>query len=314
MTMITTTRNSKLREIKKHVSTIDIHTHSCGIDQYNYQKPRLHMTQSLRDLELKEGFASVDWFLTSPMPSTTYYDTRNFKSIGLDQFPFQLSNQALLYECKFYGKKALPFLSIHPTKKVDEQIGLVSKACESDMVFGLKFHTLSTHTYPQDLCSSKFVSILEEYKLPLLIHSGEDKYSNPLDILKMSESCEDIRICISHAGFFNKELFENVDSYKNIFIDSSPFGVLCALMKMKQLRGEKIDINYSNPQKALEDLYKLIPDKLMWGTDEPFTSYTDKNGKMLVSGNIFQEKKILDSVVVKIKKKISYENPLRFLM
>jgi len=64
-----------LKEISLDDS-IDCHTHSGGVDHYNFFTGDLPMAQSVDDLVLKARLSGVAKVVTFPFPSTSYYDMR----------------------------------------------------------------------------------------------------------------------------------------------------------------------------------------------------------------------------------------------
>lgn len=299
--------------MNRRVICLDSHSHSGGIDLYNYQHTRLHTTQNMRDLALKMQLAGIDYFVVYPMASSTYFDSITFLPTRIDDFPYELSNKSLIYESGLFGTNASIFPAVHPTEKVREQIRFLEDELSKDTISGLKFHPLATHTTVNDLFRSDIARLLKEYNLPITVHSSDfDEYSDPKLIFRWIEKNPEIVVNVAHCGFFDKEFYKGVGNFEKLYIDTSSFSVLCKLFENRHVGGH-IKLKWEDPSEALLELFHIVPDRLMWGTDEPWTCYTDYNGNLIVDGDIFKEKRLLDSLPKEVKEKISYYNPLYFL-
>lgn len=308
-----TGRTEILNQINKSICCLDAHSHAGGIDMYNYQHGRLHMTQSVRDLALKMSLAGVNYFIVYPLASSTFTNTQTQTNTGIDRFPYELSNRALLYEVSLFGKNAIVFPAIHPAKKVKEQLKFLEKAASDDLISGLKFHPLATHSTISDLARSDIIRFANDRHLPITIHSSDfDRYSNPNGVFALLANNPDLRVNVAHCGFFDREFYERAGEFEHLYVDSSSFSVLCKIFGNRG-RGNKVRLNWGRPKEALQELFEMIPDKLMWGTDEPWTCYTDYTGKLIADGDIFREKKLLDSLKKQTRDRISYHNTLAFL-
>src|SRR3989344_3000715 len=306
-------RTDFLNIVDEKVVCIDVHSHCGGIDMWNYQFRRLHMTQSMRDLALKMSIAGIDYFVVYPLASTTYFDCRTFEPSGIDGFPYELGNKALLYESQLFGPNALVFPAIHPKVRVREQVHFLEEELSRDSILGLKFHPLAAHATLDDLMRSDILQLMREYRLPMTIHSSDfDEYSDPKRVFALLEHCPDIRVSIAHCGFFDREFYRHARDFGNLYMDSSSFRVLCGLFSRRK-EGNHVKLKWEEPQEALRELFQMFPDQLMWGTDEPWTCYTDYEGNLAVAGDIMAEKIVLESQDRTVREKISYYNTVRFL-
>src|SRR5579859_2197615 len=164
---------------RNQLGITDAHTHAGGIDFYNLIKTRHPMTQSVRDLVLKAKIQHIDNLIVFPMPMALYFDpvqlvkNQRWEPSGLEDFPYQLSNKALLYEANAFARgTVLPFMAIDPKNKVDEQAMFVDTLAAQGQIYGLKLHTRATGSTPEDLAISPFLHLLKKFNLPILIHSG----------------------------------------------------------------------------------------------------------------------------------------------
>jgi Predicted metal-dependent hydrolase of the TIM-barrel fold len=220
------------------------------------------------------------------MPFTLYYNPKlvveegKLQPSGLENFPYEAENKALLYEVGLSSGHFIPFLAIDPKEKVEKQIKFL-KATKG--YFGLKLHTIATHSSIEDLENSPFLEVLQERDIPIILHSGREKNALSITILRFAKRHPNIRICIAHLAGFDSLVFSQIVSIPNLFIDTSPFLVCCNLAArhdLGYLADQSLELDYSNPAEVLVSVYGLIKDHIIWGTDEPWTTiYRSKNRK-----------------------------------
>ncbi len=303
---------------------IDGHTHASGIDVFNYFVPRLPSTQSINELGKKMKDNDISYCLVFPMPFSLYYNPRlasekgRLQSSGLEDFPYEKENKALLYEVSLSSDCFLPFLAIDPREKVNNQIKFLR---HTKNYFGLKLHTAATHSSIEDLNNSPFLEILRQRNIPLMVHSGRQENTLPSKILSFARGHPDIRICIAHLAGFDKEIIEEIKEFKNLFIDTSPFLNCCYLAEKKNLiylSPNSFEFDYSKPLEVLVSINKILKGHLIWGTDEPWTTITDqKTGRIIIKNSYHKERLFLEELdkngFQDIKYEISNQNIRRFL-
>ena len=263
---------------------IDAHTH-CGFNPwsfYNIKYPSLQHATFLSQLIKKNDIAFA---ITFPMSTTLYYDIELysqgiFKQSNFGLFPFEKENLYLLSEIKSFNlKNIIPFCSISLNDKVDEQISNIENLLKTFDVYGLKFH-------PRGDCNCvkiidkypKLLNLLEENNLPLMVHTGLDKFSNPLYVLEMAKKYPNIRFCAAHLAKFILKFFEEIDrdNFDNLFIDMSPFIGLCKRRGVESKnRNEILDLDYGNISEIFDFFTTKYIDKVIWGTDAPWLNVSD---------------------------------------
>jgi len=307
--------------MKQQEGIIDCHAHA-GLSIYNFYHGLYPAIQSLEDLVRKANGGKVDWIICFPS-SDFYFCTKEmleedqFVSSGLGKFPFEMANRYLLMEVKIYGQKVLPFLAFHPTLLPEKQCEEIKKWHERCHIYGLKLATGSTGCSIKDIVDTIFVDLLRIFKWPLIVHSGYDLQSNPLNVFEFAEIYPDIKICVAHCGKFIKEFWGKVGRYDNIFVDVSPFLLSCLdAQKTQEKKGHLLELNYANPREVIATLYKYLPNRLLWGTDEPWTkiSRTSYNGKLDGSYSYEEEVGFLKSLNPELRKAIAWRNPKYFLI
>jgi len=303
---------------------IDAHTHASGIDMYNFFLPRAPSTQSVAELGEKMVASGVSCAVVFPMPFSFYYSPREvlrtgeLRPSGLEDFPYEKENQALMYEVGFVPGYFLPFLAIDPGEEVEKQIAFLKN---NKNYYGLKFHPVATHSSLQDLEGSLFLDILQERNLPLMVHSGVQKNALPKSIFAFAKEHPELKVCLAHLAGFDAPIIEAARELDNLFFDVSPFLNCCYLSQRKDPRyfsPQGFDLNYGDPLGVLIKVNKLLKGHLIWGTDEPWTTLTDpQTGETIVKDSYGKERRLLEQLdesgYPDVKFEITNQNIRRFL-
>jgi len=311
------------REIKD-LQTIDCHTHASGIEVFNFFIPRVPSTQSIAELERKMVSNGVSYAIVFPMPFSLYYNPRIVLSenrlhpSGLEDFPYEVENKALLHEVSLSAGCFLPFLAIDPKEKVEEQAKFLR---DEKNYFGLKFHPVATHSSMHDLRNSPFLDILQERGIPLMIHCGRQDNALPESILAFAKEHPKIKVCIAHLAGFDTEVILEAQGLSNLFFDTSPFLNCCYLAHKKDSRyfsPRGFNLDYTAPLRVLATVNNFLRGRLIWGTDEPWTTVTDpKTGKIIVRSSYERERELLEQLEKHdfhdVKLEITNQNIKRFL-
>jgi len=286
---------------------VDAHVHTIGTDLNRFIFDRYPTSHSIVDMSQKARDVGVDYFVALTMPSPIYYDyphywdKKQFKSSGLGQFPFEHENRHLLKTIQALSiTNALPFLSFSLQDKIIEQeknmVNLISKY----YVYGLKYHTVADQNNALAImANSSVLLIAEKYNIPILIHSGLDPLSDPLNVYTLAVQNPTIRFCAAHIGDFSPAFIRKVleKPLKNLFVDSGPFIAMCMKVnENKVMKSERIDVDYSNPQIAFKQVYEIFQDSLVWSSDEPWTLSGNINEKKSIYGTSYSKEAELYNV------------------
>ncbi len=293
---------------------IDIHTHigkDVLFDNMDIHK-ELNKETANSLLKRMDDF-EVTYSVVMAQPFPTYYDPNSIhlekmKPSGKDVFPYRLENEFILSECN--GKdRLLPFLFVDPSEKLEEQVEYIkSKIKGTNRIYGIKVHPFATHSYPQSIIDSELVVLMRAYNLPIIFHSGSDVYSNPQNIIELSEAHPDIRIDMAHLCGFDRDLFKNLPDNKNLFIDISPFVSLCKSVIHKDfsvVSKNYLELDYIDIKEVLIYFVSNYREKLMWGTDTPWHNVTNTSYEM--------ENTFLEILSFEDKKIITETNAKKFL-
>jgi len=266
----------------------DCHTHSGGVDAYNLFSGDLPMAQSVDDLVFKARLSGVTKVVTFPFPSTSYYDTRRIVlrnercASGLQDFPYQVENMALLSGCENTDFPVFPFMGIDPSNHVREQVESLRQIYDRRKFYGLKMHTLASGATADSLVGSEFVEFAQEKDIPILIHSGlGDDFSHPMNIVKLANFSPGLRLCVAHLAWLDEDTIKDVSKAGNVFIDTCPFLQICNRVR----KGSKMVsfpnlVDPDNPAESMYRYYQLLRNNLIWGTDEPWTKCISARGNV----------------------------------
>jgi predicted TIM-barrel fold metal-dependent hydrolase len=317
-------------------SIVDCHTHAGGENLYGKMVGKEYpFVQSVCDLRFKQLSFGINDTVVFPMPSTLYfrYKKRGEKSIfswepsGLMEFPYQVENEALLEEIRiarvlYPSGHIFPFLNIAPLIEESLQINHLEKLMEKYGFFGLKFHSSATNASAEDLIDSLFIQFMNMHNIPIIVHSGypNDK-ANPNHAVKLAQAHPDIRLSIAHLAGWDRDAFEIIKSIPNIYVDCSPFlaNIVSVVSANYQrfVSPQKMEIHTINPIDILVLIFKLIPDQLIWGTDEPWTTYNYDTGSLIGKILYKDEIRVLEDMKRRgfrsIFDRITNLNPRKFL-
>lgn len=315
-------RAFRLLRSSKADTTLDAHTHS-GTDNYNILTKRYPTSQSIADLVLKLKSIGIDYAVNFVAPASYFYfDFKNLASWRhsvrpAEDYPYQSANRQMMYEIKLFGEdKIFPFFTVFPGHKEDAQAEELDRLAKADTIFGLKLHTTATKSKATDLINSPLISVARKHSLPFLIHSKNDEYADPIHVIELAKNYPDLRFCIAHAAMFKKSIFKEAQNLNNVFLDVVPFRTLCKIGSEKSAEDKTQDLLklfYENPIVALTQLASEFPDKILWGTDEPWTIVTNDLTSDVYLSSYKDEFDVLNSVSLGIKRNISRTNTLKFL-
>lgn len=276
---------NKLLRIKD-TTLIDVHTHGIGIMLTHLLSGHYPYSQDILDLSNKAKENSVDYVVTFPMPTSVYYDVkgirhRKYFRAGNCDYPFQYENISLLKSIEeFQLDNILPFLGFSTHSKIEEQIKLLVDLIEKHDVWGLKYHATIERKSVMSNQFKEFSKIADEFNIPILVHTKLDEWADPLHLLSFLDENPTIRLCAAHCGHFSRVFFERLKTHipENLFIDCSPFVRICYDMSLRDDKSNILNIDYSNPLTAFNQLFDVIPYNLLWGTDAPFNSFVRPDG------------------------------------
>ena len=257
----------------------DIHSHCGGIDMSNFINLKHPSSQNIIDLHNTIIDNDVDFAVVFPMPTTIYFHLKKywesniFVPSGMSDFPYQYENINLLKSISHFGySNFLPFVSFSLRDKLNEQIKSLEELIEDHDIFGIKYHTSVEQISILDINECKLlINFADKYNLPFMIHSSRKDTCDPKLIIELAKKNPNLRFCAAHAGYLKMDFFELLDVYKldNLFFDVSPFMNFCKLYS-NHLPDNTINLCYSQPITAFNELADKYRDHMLWGSDAPW--------------------------------------------
>jgi len=284
---------NKMREI------IDAHA-NMGLDTSNLRKNLFPVGQGFRELLKKMDNYNISKSIIVPFPSpagqfnenTPWYDIENHQLINASH----------------YSRRLIPFPAVNPNdKRSVENINVVRMF--SDGIKGIKLsHTIPMNFSIDKLINHPLMKIVQDNNLVFMIHigtgkeQGANRVHGTLDYaIKVAKYYPKIKFIFCHLGRLHETIIEALN-LENVFMDTAGLALWNKWTQFIALKPLGLFKN-STPISVIEQLIKLgYEDKLLFGSDEPYTSYETEITNI--------EKA---SISEKAKNKIFYENIAKLL-
>lgn len=256
---------------------IDAHTHSGGISFTHYFLEAFPYCCSIRELILNMNNAMVDYSITFPIPtnictaiSPTVDKITHDIIFTHEPCLYYWANRRLLIETRMYGEgRVLPFVlfSLYGDyKRQIENINILSKEFD---IYGIKIHTSADRTSLERILEEPILfSFFQNIDLPIIVHSGFERFSNAAEMCKVFEAFPNLRFCVAHAGRMNSKFLHDIKDLSNVWIDISPITHLYETLNDR--KEDIIQLDYSNPQEMINYLMEKFSHKVLFGTDYPW--------------------------------------------
>ena len=217
-----------------------------------------------------------------PPPSPIYNYMIAGGKFDFDSFPFNYENNQLLQVMTFISKQGLagrviPYFGFSPNETTESYYEYLERITKR-LHCGFKFHPLAMKTPISSLSGSRILEIASKRRIPLLIHTGRDEYSDSRQLIDLSRKYPKINFCAAHFGYFRKEFLKGLSSSSNLFLDTS---ILSGLFKEIKSGNEKhvcLDAIPSEIREKSEDyIFNWIidtyglEDKILFGSDIKWT-------------------------------------------
>ena len=331
------TRHEMKKLLERREVIIDGHTH-VGISPKFYYQYGYPYALSLEDLVIRMETLGIDFSVVFPFVFSAFYEIDSQASqvrttTRYCNFPYELENRNLLNEIyeifPEHKHKVLPFLMFDPSRETEKQAAHLAELSEKYPVFGLKTVATYIQAFVSDLESKgkPILDIARKRQLPIVFHSAvhpDDPWSSVDDIVDFAERHPDIRVCIAHTARFVESVLEKADRLDNCFVDFSAFIIHCKLAVQNSpsvaAMDNRFSADYNEPLSVMNDLSKAYPHTMIWGSDTPFyywiQKYYTSDGKLVedrLQCGYKEETQLLHSLPVGIRKRIVYENTMRFI-
>jgi uncharacterized protein len=277
---------------------IDIHA-NVGTDVNNMRKNQIPVGQSFKQLLSKMNKNDVDVSVMVPFPSPggQFYS----------DIPWYGAENHLLINASHFSKRLIPFPAVNPNDKKS-----IDHFEENLLVQGIKGIKIS-HLIPMNFSIDKLINhrimkIIQDNNLILMLHTGTGKelgaglINNTLNYaVKVAKKYPEVKFIFCHLGRLHESI-EEAFNLKNVYMDTAGFA-LHPNWKQFIARDFLSIFKNSNPIQVIEELVRAgYEDKILFGSDEPYTSYKEQL-EHIYNANISDT----------AKNKIFYENASKLL-
>lgn len=280
------------KNIKVNRNIIDAHA-NIGSDVSNLRKNLFPVEQGFRELLRKMDNHNISKSIIVPFPSPA-------GQFNKDSPWYDIENHQLI-NASHYSKRLIPFPAVNPNDKQSV------KNIKTFLTFGIKGIKIS-HQIPMNFSIDKLINhplmkIVQDNNLIIMLHigtgkeRGADKVNGTLEhAIKVAKHYPNVKFIFCHLGRLHEAILDALN-LENVFMDTAGLALWNKWTQFIALNPLELFRN-STPISVIEQLFKLgYEDKLLFGSDEPYTSYEAEIGNI--------EKA---SIPEKAKNKIFYEN------
>ena len=319
-------------------AVIDGHTH-VGVCLASYMTEGHPYCQSAADLHAKLAPLGFDYWVAFAMPTPAVFDLAGYRACELKPArdglgpPFEFENRRLMTEVyellEDLSDRFICFAVVDPGRRQAAQADALNALADAYPVCGVKVMGTAIRSHTIDLLDEGrcLLDWAQQRGLPVMMHSAvhpEDPWSRLDDLLAIVEARPELRFCIAHTARFDRAALDRIAELDNCWFDTSAFGIHCDLAVADHASvvpsDRRFPADYGQPAEALTALACAYPDKMIWGSDSPFESYSTRHrhadGRIeayalrsdLPTENVYLRR--LPSAMVR---RIAYENTVRFL-
>lgn len=317
---------------------IDGHTH-IGVCLASYMTEGFPYCQSAADLHGKLRTLGFDYWVSFAMPSPVAFDVEGYRQCELrpagdgSATPFEFENRRLMVEVyELFDEWADRFIClavIDPERREVEQVASLTALADAYPVCGLKVAGTSIRAHTIELLGSGrcLLDWAAERDMPVMMHSAvhpQDPWSRVDDLLRIVEARPELRFCIAHTARLDHAGLERIAELDNCWFDTSAFGIHCALAVANHESvappNRRFPADYTTPADALTAIARAYPDKMIYGSDAPFESYSSRHrhadGRIetyALRSDLSKEVAYLRSLPDDLMRRVARDNTVRFL-
>jgi hypothetical protein len=121
-----------------------------------------------------------------------------------------------------------------------------------------------------------------------------DSLSHPRNIISLAQEFPDLRVCIAHLAGLDQEIIDTTPKYDNVSIDCAPFLQICRAVEEKsEIVSFPNLIDPENPAASLKRYFDVLKNNFTWGTDEPWTTSINADGRIRSENTYFDDVQVL---------------------
>lgn len=274
---------------------IDAHA-NIGWDASNLRRNLIPTEQKYSQLLEKMDYYNISKAVVVPFPSPG----GQFRQEG---FWYDLENHYLVESSRASSGRLIPFPGVNPNDS--ESVKNIQTYAIFFKIKGVKL----SHQIPMGFSIDKLIDhplmkIIQDNNLILMIHIGTgkepeaDQVHTTLDYaIQVAKKYPDVKFIFCHLGRLHKDIISALD-LKNVYMDTAG---LYLWQNWKQfIASEPLSVlKNTSPPDVIKKLIEIgYEDKIVFGSDEPYTPYrneisniekaeiSEKAKKRIFSGNI----------------------------
>jgi uncharacterized protein len=269
---------------------IDCHA-NLGWDISNTRRNLFPTNQSSKELMVKMRDYDVSKAIIVPFPSPGGQFNEN-------TFWYEVENQMLMNAIRSYPN-LIAFPGVNPADEAS--VKNIKTLAVAYGIKGIKFsHQIPMEFNIDSLIGHHLMKIVQDYHLVMMIHVGTGKEKGAKYVhttlpyaIKVAKHYPGVKFVFCHLGRLHEDIFEALQLH-NVWMDTAGFslGYKWSEFVAKQPMGLFKGLL---PESIIEQLVSQgFEDKLIFGSDEPYTHYEKELG-LIQNANISEEakKKIL---------------------
>jgi len=267
---------------------IDVHTH-IGLDLGFMLRGWWPYASTAVDLIGHMNAEGVDRAVCFPFGLPSAFDPYAFadrQAVELlpGRVPFDRENALLLQEIDRLqlGDRLSALAMFDPSRQVDEQIENLTPLI--GRISGLKVQATIIESPIAALLNvgRPLMDFAKAHDLPVLMHTSVievDIWSQVSDCLEVAAANPTVRFNLAHSLRFNERHLRDAADTTNVWVDCSAHLAHCDGAAMEQTyvasRNDRVDADYTRPADVLKAIFDILPQRYMWGSDNPFMSWAD---------------------------------------
>ena len=313
---------------KKHLErrdlagkVVDVHAHA-GINIKAFAETGFPYCSSIEDLFYRQTSNGVDCSVVFPITPELFFDIPHYVETGkltpaarpISEAPYVRENQVLLNDvfrfCPERASHFLPFLSVDPGRKINEQLASLRELDREFPVYGLKIVPVACQTKVTRLLDEgeAFLGFARERNWPVLFHVTTDPgegFSGAEDTFKVIEKHPELRYCLAHCIGFHRGHLDRANAMPNVWVDTAALKIQVQLAyensSIMSSPPDRLECDYSDHLKVMQALVQQYPKTIVWGSDTPYHSFITRRFQgeghyyeFRLKGTYEQEKAALD--------------------
>lgn len=268
----------------------DVHTH-VGLDFAFYLHGWWPYAATTQDLLGHMDANGIDRAVCFPFTLPSALDPYAYAESDRLEFlpgrvPFDRENEMLVRELERIDTdgRLFAFAFFDPARQVPEQVKLLEKLAGS--LRGLKTQTTMLQSPIRALLDegSDLMAFAEQHNLPVLLHTAvyeKDRWAQAADCLAVAEHYPKVRFNLAHSIRFHLAHLKRAACLPNVWVDCAAHLAHCRLAAEPDSpfiapRSVRVDADYSKPAEVLEAVHAVMGGKYMWGSDNPYMSWSDE--------------------------------------